>query len=152
MYLTYEQYQSYGGALDMTAFNEFEFEAESWINWYTFNRLVNDTVFEEAVKRCTFKLINLAELQAQAMSLGNQTTVITSGTSVTTITHEAPIASQSNDGVSISYNNLSASDMFEQLKQTSKGNLIENTIKQYLQGVKNELGQDVLYRGVYPNE
>lgn len=153
MYLTYEQYQAYGGALDATAFAEYEFEARTWVDWYTFRRLVNDDVSDnEAVKRCVYKLISLAELQAQALSLGNQTTTITTGTSVTTITKDAPIASQSNDGVSISYNNVSASDMFNQLKQDARGNLIENTITQYLQGVKNSLGQDVLYRGLYANE
>ena len=153
MYLTYEQYKEYGGTLEEVTFNEYEFEARSWINWYTFNRLVNDDVTEnENVTRCMYKLIKLAELKAEALTLGSQTTTITSGTSVTTVDTTAPIKSQSNDGVSVSYNNLSASDIFNKLKQSTQGNEIETTINQYLQGVINSLGQRVLYRGLYPNE
>ena len=39
MYLTYEEYQAYGGQLDETSFNDLEYDAESTVNWYTFNRL-----------------------------------------------------------------------------------------------------------------
>ena len=153
MYLTYEQYKEYGGTLEEVTFNEYEFEARSWINWYTFNRLENDDVLEnEKVTRCMFKLIKLAELKSTALSLGNQTTTITTGEGTTTINTSAPISSQSNDGVSISYNNISASDIFDKLKQSEQGNEIENTINQYLQGVINSLGQKVLYRGLYENE
>lgn len=153
MYLTYEQYQEYGGTLDEVTFNEYEFEARSWINWYTFHRLENDDVStNEKVLRCMYKLIKLAQLKAQALSLGDQTSVITTGTSTTTINTTAPIKNQSNDGVSISYNNISASDIFDKLKTSREGNEIENTIRQYLDGVKNSLGQKVLYRGLYPNE
>lgn len=153
MYLTYEKYQEYGGTLEEVTFNEYEFEARSWINWYTFNRLVNDDVTEnENVTRCMYKLIKLAELKAVALTLGNQTTTVTSGTSVTTVNTSAPIKSQSNDGVSVTYNNISASDIFNKLKQSTQGNEIEMTVQQYLQGVVNSLGQRVLFRGVYPNE
>jgi len=34
----------------------------------------------------------------------------------------------------------------------SGGSLISDTINKYLYGVKNSLGQLVLYRGIYPNE
>lgn len=153
MYITYEQYKNYGGTLDEATFNEYEFEARSWVNWYTFNRLENDDVSEnERVLRCMYKLIKLADLKAQALSLGSVTTTTTTGGETTTITTTPAISSQSNDGVSISYNNLSASDIFDMLKTSSKGNEIENTIQQYLQGVKNSLGRLVLYRGLYPNE
>ena len=39
MYLTYAEYQEYGGTLDETTFNNLEFDAESTVNWCTFNRL-----------------------------------------------------------------------------------------------------------------
>lgn len=153
MYITYEQYKNYGGTLDEATFNEYEFEARSWVNWYTFNRLENDDVSEnEKVLRCMYKLIKLAELKAQALTLGSVTTTTTSGSETTTVTTTPAISSQSNDGVSISYNNLNASDIFDKLSTTTNGNEIESTIKQYLQGVKNSLGQIVLYRGLYPNE
>lgn len=153
MYLTYEQYTEYGGTLEEVTFNEYEFEARSWINWYTFNRLINDDVSEnENVTRCMFKLIKLAELKAIALSLGSQTTTIVTGGTTSTVVTSAPIQSQSNDGVSVSYNNISASDIFDKLKQSEQGNEIENTVNQYLQGVINSLGQIVLYRGRYENE
>ena len=62
------------------------------------------------------------------------------------------IASQSNDGVSISYNVISASEAFASLTSKGKGNIIESTIRQYLNGLKDEKGRNVLYRGVYEDE
>ena len=152
MYLTYAEYQNMGGALDETTFSNYEFEAESIINWYTFNRLKQDITFPEEVKRCAFYLINIAKLKADAMSLGAQTITTTTGTSETTITTSPTIASQSNDGVSISYNTVSASEAFNALTLSTKGNEIEMAVKRYLQGVVNSLGRKVLYRGVYPDE
>ena len=154
MYLTYEEYQNYGGTLDETTFGDFEFEAEIIINWYTFNRLKNDDSFPEEVKRCMNKLIQLAKLKADALALGTQQSVTkdTEGniTSVTETT--ASIASQSNDGVSISYNTINAADAFSKISANGKGNELEATVQRYLQGVVNSLGQKVLYRGIYPNE
>jgi len=134
MYLTYQEYESYGGTLDETTFNNFEFEAEGLINWYTFNRLVNDVTFPESVKRLMFYLIK----EADHMNALVDGSVDGTGSAIT---------SQSNDGVSISYNVLSATEIMNTLK-TQQGEVI----KRYLQGVKNEAGRLVLYRGVYPNE
>ena len=153
MYLTYANYQSMGGTLDETTFNDYEFEAETVINWFTFNRLKNDTEFPEAVSRCVYRLIYLAKLQADAMSLGGQTVTTTDSEGHTTTTEtSATIASQSNDGVSISYNTVSASDAFNTLSSIQKGNMLEVTVQRYLQGVVNSMGRKVLYRGVYPDE
>lgn len=138
MYLTYEEYQNMGGTLDETAFNNFEFEARTQVDWYTFCRLQKETDLPEAVKRCVYSLIKLLQDKQQAMLVG--------GTSADGQT-QAGIASQSNDGVSVSFNTLSARDLVEMSKTA-----IEDTVQRYLQGVKNSLGQKVLYRGVYPNE
>lgn len=138
MYLTYEEYQTMGGTLDESAFNDFEFEAETSINWYTFNRLQNNTTFPEAVKRCVFTLIKLIALKANASAVGDiGDENVNSGA----------VASQSNDGVSISYNVLSASEACKLAEDE-----IGNTIKKYLNGVTNELGRKLLYRGLYPGE
>ena len=139
MYLTYEEYQSMGGTLDSTSYENFEFEAEALINWYTFNRLKNDTVFPEAVKRLMKYLIDLAQERAQLLSAGG------SGDSESTTS--AAIASQSNDGVSVSYNVMSAAQIMESLKGQESG-----AIQRYLQGVVNEAGRKLLYRGLYPGE
>ena len=151
-YLTYTEYTNMGGSLDEVTFNEYAFEAQSIIDWYTFNRLKKDTTFTEEVKRCMYSLIKLAKLKADSMILGSQTVITSDGTTTTTVTTEAAIASQSNDGVSVSYNSVSASDVFNNLSAFKPGGEIESIVKRYLQGVLNEAGRAVLYRGVYPDE
>ena len=153
MYLTYEDYQNMGGTLDQGSFEEYGFEAQTVIDWYTFNRLQKDTEFPEAVKRCMYELIKYAKLKADAMIMGSQTTTTTDSEGhVTTVTTGATIASQSNDGVSISYNAVSASEVFNSLQSSAKGNPLEMIVKRYLQGLTNQLGRKLLYRGVYEDE
>lgn len=138
MYLTYEEYQNMGGTLDATTFDDLEFQAETLVNWYTFNRLKKDTTFPVELKRLMKYLINLAYSKKELLDASG------SGNSESA---DKTIASQSNDGVSISYNILSAKDLMDATKDEA-----ENVIKQYLQGIMNEAGQLLLYRGVYPNE
>lgn len=139
MYLTYAQYQAYGGTLDETTFNDFEFEARTQVDWYTFNRLQKDTEFPEAVTRCMYKLIQLIQRGAEAGQISSD---IDENSPI-----QAAISSQSNDGVSVSYNLLSAKDVVASLQDD-----IKVTVEHYLSGVMNSLGQKVLYRGLYPNE
>ena len=139
MYLTYAQYQAYGGTLDETTFNDYEFEARTRVDWYTFNRLQNDTTFPESVTRCMYKLIQLIEKEAKASQVGGDE----SGDGAVS----AGVASQSNDGVSISYNVLSAKDLMDSVQKD-----VELCIKHYLQSVTNSLGYKLLYRGMYPGE
>ena len=138
MYLTYEEYQNMGGTLDETAFNDFEFEAESSIDWYTFSRLQKMTTYPEKVKRCMYSLIKMTSQKANLLGTAPESEEGTiNGT----------IASQSNDGVSVSYNVLSASEAYKLASDE-----IGNTIKKYLDGVTDELGRKLLYRGLYPGE
>lgn len=139
MYLTYEEYTEYGGTLEETAFEQLEFEARSVIDYWTFNRLQNEEQYPEAVKRCVYKLIELIKAKQDSMV----TSVISDDGTVT----QAGIASVSNDGVSTSYNTLSAKDAVDAMQ-----NAIKDTVNMYLGAVKNSLGHKVLYRGVYPNE
>ena len=141
MYLSYEDYQNMGGTLDETAFNNIEFEAECIVNWYTFDRLKNETTYPDELGKCMYALIKLiiqksASLYGQGGADGGVAFAV-AGT----------YTSQSNDGVSTSYNVLSASDM---LKSSEKE--MGNTIKMYLNGVVNSLGRKLLYRGLYPGE
>lgn len=138
MYLTYNEYVEYGGTLEETAFDQLEFEARTKIDWWTFNRLQKDDVYPEAVKRCMFKLVQLIEDRQKAMTMSP---VMEDGSV------NAGIASESNDGVSTSYNVLSAHDIVDMLQKE-----FEITIQMYLNGVRNSLGHRLLYRGVYPNE
>lgn len=138
MYLTYAEYQAMGGTLDETTFNDLEFEAEALINWYTFNRLKQDTTFPVEIKRLMKYLINL--MNAKNGAIDSSANGLTSGTG-------SNITSQSNDGVSISYNVMNASELAQSCKQEAA-----EAVNKYLQGVVNEAGRVLLYRGVYPNE
>lgn len=139
MYLLYSEYVNMGGTLDETLFNELEFEAEAQVDWYTFNRLQNEKDLPERLKRCMYALINLIYKVQQASLLGDD------GSGDSSI--NAAVASQSNDGVSISYNVVSAQQAVELSEKE-----IKDIIEQGLQGVMNSLGRKVLYRGLYPGE
>ena len=139
MYLTYAQYKLYGGTLDETTFNDMAFEAASIVDWYTFNRLQNMTEeYPEALQRCMYKLIQLIQTLSAVSGTGTPESAASSS---------AGIASQSNDGVSISYNILSASEIVNNSNAKSK-----QIVEMYLSNVTDSLGRRVLYRGVYPNE
>lgn len=138
MYLSYDEYLEYGGTLEETAFEQFEFEARSIIDWWTFDRLQNDNIYPEAVKRCMFKLISLLVDKQQALIVNPKTS---SGSIQAGIIHEA------NDGVATDYNTLSANEAIETLQKQ-----MQDIIRFYLSAVRNSLGHKLLYRGVYPNE
>ena len=139
-YLTYDQYTDLGGTLDESTFNELEYDASSFIDWMTFNRLQNDTTFPEAVTMCMYRLIQILQAKMAASATPQQ-----DGSNVGVV--NAGIASQSNDGVSISYNVMSAGEVI-----TKSDEEMYKCIRRYLQGAKNELGRKLLYRGLYPDE
>lgn len=137
MYLTYEEYLNMGGTLDESAFDNYLIDSEMLIDWYTFNRLHGETEIPERVKQCVFKLISLADMKSKSLVLGREV----DGTG------NASVSAQSNDGVSISYNTLSASQALDLIKLESG-----QIVKQYLNGVVNSVGRKLLYRGIYPDE
>ena len=137
MYLSYQEYQEMGGTLDEATFNDVSFEAQARIDWYTFCRLHSEIEIPEQVKKCMYYLIRLINDQRNATGIGTEEGTANAGT----------VASQSNDGVSISYNVLSASEA-ARLIDTK----LSQAVKMYLQGVKNSLGQNLLYRGLYRGE
>ncbi len=57
MYLTYDEYKRFGGALDNAAFDVYGYEAECEIRAHTHGRITNPS---EAVKRCAARLSDLA--------------------------------------------------------------------------------------------
>lgn len=140
MYLTYAEYHTMGGTLAVATFNDFEMQAEVVVDWYTFNRFHDDTVYPDRLKQCVYQLIKLAQAKQSTLAAGEPVTG--DGNEVT-----AAIASRSNDGVSVSYNVMSASELFSTLTKET-----EETVQQYLNGVVNQLGRKVLYRGLYPGE
>lgn len=140
-YLSYAEYTEMGGTLTETEFGDLNFEAECYVDWYTFNRLHNEETIPDRVKICIYYIIRLLQKQMELMnsSLGNPESSDT--------TSVAGIAHQSNDGVSISYNVISAHDALDLIKKE-----IDNMIRRYLQGITNSLGRKLLYRGIYPDE
>lgn len=130
MYLTYSEYTTMGGTLDQNTFEEYEYEASCNIDWYTFNRLQDVTPIDEKVKKCDYYLIKLAEQKSGLVNGG-----------------AIGVASESNDGVSVNYNVISANEAFTILEKE-----VGQTIKKYLYGVKDSKGRNALYRGVYFGE
>jgi hypothetical protein len=141
-YLTFAEYQMVGGTLSEAEFNYYAYEAESYIDWYTFNRLHNNTNIPDAVKRCEVYLIKFIQERLSAFGISVDNSEVSSSGDIL-----KSIMSQSNDGVSVSYNSLAARDATSLLSQE-----IGQTIQRYLQGVTNELGRKLLYRGLYPGE
>ena len=141
MYLTYEAYVEMGGTLSASDFNFYAYEAESYIDWYTFNRLKKYSEIPQEVLDCEFYLIRLVQSRLNALGIGVDDSSDNDNKAL------GRIMSRSNDGVSESYMSLSASDAIKSMSDE-----IGSVIKRRLQGVANELGQKLLYRGLYPGE
>lgn len=148
MYLTYAEYQEYGGTLDETTFNNLEFDAESTVNWCTFNRLKRpewqDALNTEELKRCMYQLIRLKEMEDAMLS--SSLGVVGTGIGWK---KEAGITQESNDGVSVSYNTMSSGELMAYLNGSKTKDAL---VSVYLNSVVNDLGRKLLYRGIYPGE
>ena len=140
MYLTYVEYQGMGGTLDEATFNDFEFEAESMVDWYTFGRLKKFEEYPESLTKCMYHLIKLIANKAVLDGTADANAQENSGVAKVKL-------SESNDGVSVSYNALSAQSLLETIDKE-----VDATIKRYLSFVVDSLGRKVLYRGIYPDE
>lgn len=151
MYLTYDEYVQYGGMvgedapLSYSDFCLYEIDAENWINWYTFNRMISWDEYPDAVKMCAVKLVDFARLKDNALH------GVLAGSSASG-TASGAILSQSNDGVSISYDSVRASEVYAGITSTSAGNMVEATIRRYLSRVKDKRGRNILYRGIYDDD
>lgn len=128
-YLTFAEYQEMGGELEQALFDVLEREVEAIIDTYTLNRLWVNTEYPERVKECAFRLIDLVNTKHEALTLNPS--------------QGGVIASQSNDGVSTSYNVLSMQTALESSKTELK-----DCVFTYLYGVRNAKGEPLTYRGV----
>jgi hypothetical protein len=144
MYLTYEEYSDMGGTLDETEFQDLEYDAESTINWYTFNRLKNVKIIPMEVKRCMYQLIRWKQMENELLASSNGGAGWGVGWK-----KEAGITQQSNDGVSTSYNVMSSGELMSYFNGAKTK---EELMDRYLNGVVNDLGRPLLYRGLYPGE
>ena len=143
-YLTFAEYTEMGGTItDETLFNSLSFDAQAYIDWYTFNRLWKEKWrtedIMERIKICMFLLIKLLAVKS------NVVTPDVSGTGGINV--NAQLMSQANDGVSATYAVLSGNALYEKCKEE-----IDDCIKRYLNGVMNSAGQKILFRGLYSGE
>ena len=121
-YLTYEEYVSYGGSANQTAFQTLEFKARKQIDYLTANRVQNMETVPESVKICMVCIMNMDQATgAEAQSTNPQMT------------------SFNTDGYSESYGHaLSADDTAKQIKKQ---------IEAMLYGEFDDNGVPLLYRG-----
>lgn len=139
MYITYEEYIDMGGTLENSPFLLYYYEIEALIDYCTFNRIATSGFdalpipTQTKIKQCLFQLITLLANKQNALNIGGNGT--------------GSVASQSNDGVSVSYNSLNAQQLVEYSQKESY-----RMIHQYLSGCKTADNRNLLYRGIYPNE
>lgn len=123
-YLTYAEYQGYGGTVDQTAFDNLEFKARKRIDHLTDCRVRDHmAVISEAVKRCMLSLIEMEN------AVGIETQAST------------PVkASFSTDGYSESYANVITSE--------TSGARMDTLATTMLYGELDDEGVPLLYLGV----
>ena len=142
-YLTYAEYTEMGGTLEEALFNLFAYDAQTYIDWITFNRLWKEEWrtedIMERVKKCMYRLIELVQAKNNLIT---PDVASTGGINVA-----AQVSEQSNDGVSVRYSVLSADALYDKAKAE-----INDCIQRYLNGVADNLGRKILYRGLYPGE
>ena len=122
-YLTYAEYQAYGGTASATSFALLEFKARKRIDYVTDSRVQNMAAVPEAVKLCEMCLISMEStvgIQAQA---------------------EKPlVTSFSTDGYSESYGKAQG--------VTDADRSMNQAVAEYLYGETDDNGVPLLYRGV----
>ena len=118
-YLTLTEYTAYGGTLIDPAYLRLEFQARMLIDSRTNNRLADDTVFAEPVKRLMFELIGL---------IGNNDTTAAGFTPA--------IKQEQNDGYSLTFADSGGAEELDALKP--------DLIETYLSGVRNQAGDLLL--------
>ena len=124
-YLTYNEYRSLGGTLDLTPFNLLEYEARRKIDERTLGRLKNVLEIPQEVKMCMYSLIS---------SLNNYSNENSNNKN---------IASESVGSYSVSY--VTGGTIQEIVK--SKSVELNDIINTYLIGVVVN-GEHIMYLGV----
>ena len=117
-YLTYPEYRSLGGTLDITPFNLLEFEARRKIDIETQSRLKGTSYqnIPQEVKLCVNSLINAIHHYTE---------------SIESATQNGNVASESTDGYSVTY--VKSSSIKEII--SSKSVELDDIIRTYLLGV-----------------
>lgn len=123
MYLTYAEYEMYGGEMEYGAFERLEYRAARKLKNLTFSRIDGMSTIPEAVKRLMFELIAITE-SAEGVNSGK----------------EGAVSSFSNDGYSESYGAAKDTAYFD--------SLFEDTCRDYLLEEKDDNGVPLMFCGV----
>ena len=124
MYLTYDEYQSYGGTLPEVDFTLAEFRARKRVDYLTDSRVENMAEVPEAVKQAMMSIIKVDSAVGVDAQAGSPL-----------------VASFSTDGYSENYG--SAADQTANVEKQ-----LNREIGRLLYGVKDDGGVPLLYRGV----
>lgn len=128
-YLTYSEYQAYGGSLPEPEFKALEFKCRKRVDWYTDMRVQDMAAVPEEVKRCIYEIIPVMEKFDIAAQVEN------------------PLVSSFNtDGYSESYGGIYTNAGANKAEDAYAA--VDALIKQLLYGVKDDKGVMLLYRGV----
>ena len=123
-YLTYEEYQSYGGTLSEEEFTVAEFKARSRIDWMTLARVQSMKVVPEEVKLAMMVIIKVDAKFSSAAQV-----------------ESAIVSSFSTDGYSESYGSI-----FEQAGNADKQ--LNREVTKMLFGVLDDYGVPLIYKGL----
>lgn len=127
MYITYEEYVTMGGSLPEADFRRAATKAVAELDYQTFGRLRRDESVSVTVKACLVELIDVCA--AGHIQYGD--------------VQAAPIASTSNDGVSVTYAAPSMADWFAKVYPQR----VRGILQLYLANERNSFGVPLLYRG-----
>lgn len=126
-YIGYDEYIALGGTLTQGEFAKAQPRAVNELERHTFGRLRNVETVSDAVKHC---LVELIDVCANGLSMyGNP--------------QGAPIASASNDGVSVTYATPSLADWTSKVYPQR----VAEIIRTYLSEERGSDGLPLLYRG-----
>lgn len=123
LYLTYQEYKSYGGELSETAFIPLEFKSRKRIDYLTDSRVQNMIAVPAAVKLCMYVLIGMESSVGRSEQAASPS-----------------VSSFNTDGYSETYSQAMDAD-------TANAQMDALT-KEYLYGEKDDNGTPLLYRGL----
>lgn len=123
LYLTYQEYRSYGGELSETAFIPLEFKSRKRIDYLTDSRVQNMAAVPAAVKLCMYVLIGMESSVGRSEQAASPS-----------------VSSFNTDGYSETYSQAMDAD-------TANAQMDALT-KEYLYGEKDDNGTPLLYRGL----
>lgn len=123
LYLTYQEYRSYGGDLSETAFIPLEFKSRKRIDYLTDSRVQNMIAVPAAVKLCMYVLIGMESSVGRSEQAASPS-----------------VSSFNTDGYSETYSQAMDAD-------TANAQMDALT-KEYLYGEKDDNSTPLLYRGL----